>query len=101
MRKSLLMAVLALPTLALAQVTPKTSETKVESTTTTPSTTDTAKTDKTVKQKSDGSTSSTVEKTAKHDAPGTKNDKKTHTKSTTEKSPSGSVTKSETTEDKK
>jgi hypothetical protein len=101
MRKHLLLAVLSLPALALAQVTPKTSETKVESTTTTPSTTDSAKTEKTVKQKSDGSSSTVVEHTAKHDAPGTKSDKKTHSKSTVEKDASGTVTKTEATAEKK
>jgi hypothetical protein len=100
MSKHLLFAVLAVPTLALAQATPKTSETKVESTTTTPSTTDSSKTEKTVKQKSDGSTTTVVEHKAKHDAPGTK-DKATHTKSTVEKNASGSVTKSESSTEKK
>ena len=100
MRKNLLLAVLAVPALALAQATPKTTETKVESSTTTPSTKDSATTEKTVKQKSDGSSTTVKETTTKHDAPGTA-DKTTHTKSTVAKDPSGSVTKAETSTEKK
>jgi hypothetical protein len=100
MRKQLLMAALVVPSLALAQATKMTSETKVESTTATPSTKSDATSDKTVQQKSDGSSSTTVEKTAtqKSSAHPTH---KTHTKTTVEKDAAGSVTKSESVQDKK
>jgi hypothetical protein len=100
MRMQLLAAALVVPSLAFAQATKMSSETKVETTTTTPSTKSEVTSDKTVKQKTDGSSSTVVEKTAtqKSSAQPTH---KTHTKTTVEKNAAGSVTKSETVQDKK
>jgi hypothetical protein len=100
MRKQLLMAALAVPSLALAQATKMSSETKVETTTTTPSTKTQVTTDKTVNQKTDGSSSMMVEKTATQKA-SAQPTHKTHTKTTLEKNAAGTVTKAETETDKK
>jgi hypothetical protein len=100
MRKQLLMAALAVPSLALAQATKMSSETKVESTTTTPSTKTQVTTDRTVKQKTDGSSSTVIEKSATQKA-SAQPTHKTHTKTTVEKSADGTVTKAETETDKK
>jgi hypothetical protein len=100
MRKQLLIGALVIPCLALAQATKTTSETKVESTTNTPNTQSDVTTDKTVKQKTDGSTSSTMEHTTTQKA-SSQPTKKTHTKKTVEKDANGNVTKSETINDKK
>lgn len=100
MRKQLLMTALVLPGLAFAQATKMSSETKVESTTSTPATKTQVTSDKTVKEKTDGSSSTVVEHTATHQA-SSKPTHKTHTKTTVEKNAAGSVTKSETVEEKK
>jgi hypothetical protein len=100
MRKQLLIGALVFPALVFAQATKMTSETKGESTTTTPSTKDQVKTDKTVEKKTNGSSSTTVEKTATHQA-ADQPTKKTHTKKSVDKSPNGTVTKSETVNEKK
>ncbi|MGQ0508930.1 MAG: hypothetical protein ACT4TC_26810 [Myxococcaceae bacterium] len=71
--------------------------TKTEKTTTTDpagafnSTTDSAKLEKDSKALKDGRTESSVESTAKHDAPGMKNDRESTTKTTTVKDANGKV----------
>jgi hypothetical protein len=100
MRRQLLMAALVGPSLALAQAAKMSSETKVETTTTTPSTKTQVTTDRTVKQKTDGSSSTVVEKTATRKA-SAQPTHKTHTKTTVERNAAGSVTKAETEQEKK
>jgi hypothetical protein len=100
MRKQMLMAALIVPSLALAQATKMSSETKVESTTTTPSTKSEVTSDKTVKQKTDGTSSTVVEQTATQKS-SAKPTHKTYSKTTVEKNAAGSVTKSETEQEKK
>jgi len=100
MRTQILMAALVMPSLALAQATKMSSETKVETTTTTPSTKTQVTSDKTVSQRTDGSSSTVVEKMATQKSPA-KPTHKTYTKTTVEKNAAGSVTKSETEQEKK
>ncbi len=102
MRTQLITAVCAglLSTVALAQATKMSSETKVESTATTPTSKSEAMTDKTVQRKSDGSSTTVVEHTTTQQAD-YKPTQKTHTKQTVERSPTGSVTKSETVNESK
>ena len=100
MVKQLVVAALVVPTLALAQATKSSAETKVESTTITPSSKTQVTSDKTVKEKSDGSSTTVVEHTATKQA-SAKPTHKTHTKTTVDKDAAGSVTKTQTVEEKK